>query len=296
MSPPPDKDKDFFEELDDDLGEDWESAFQAEDFMFSPEDDTSNFFLVDENHPEDNDDLASLMEESKGTKTAERDDTASISAAKTAESEKKKSSQAFLATLLPTILQRPLYQKVLLGLTPLLLLSVIGLFFLKSNGEEQLAQQTAQQESPPVPIAANTEAVQSPVAPKETPSEIIKEKPATPKQAIAHLDTVRKKWPFHSFLIMTEGNGKDDIFVNIDLTIIAALEKDVPLSEEKRIFLRDAIYQFYKNRPIHDLKRYALARGDMIHQLNAWLKKQWPDGPIETVMFSRYQVVKGTAS
>lgn len=30
-------------DLDDDLGDDWESAFQAEDFMFSPEDEPSDF-------------------------------------------------------------------------------------------------------------------------------------------------------------------------------------------------------------------------------------------------------------
>jgi len=290
---PPDSDKDFFDELDDDLGEDWESAFQAEDFMFSPGDNTSSFFQVDENHPEDNEDLPSLMDEADTIKK-EADIAASGSPESSATEKKTKKKfavPAVLATINDAIKERPAQQKIILGLAPLLLLCVVALFLFKSNNDKQLAQQ-----DDPAKIVAATP---PPEVRKKLPAEptvkaAVKPTPAS-KTAIASLDKVRQKWPFHSFLIMTEGNGDKDIFINIDLTIIAALAEDAaPLSADRRIFLRDAIYQFYKNRPLHDLRRYALARGDMIHHLNAWLKKQWSDGPIETVMFSRYQVIKNS--
>ena len=48
MSPTDQTDIDPLADLDDDLGDDWESAFQSEDFMFSEDDEANDFFLFDE--------------------------------------------------------------------------------------------------------------------------------------------------------------------------------------------------------------------------------------------------------
>ena len=57
------KSHDPLADLDDDLGDDWESAFQAEDFMFSPEDESTDFFLLEDDAGSENEDISGLFSE-----------------------------------------------------------------------------------------------------------------------------------------------------------------------------------------------------------------------------------------
>lgn len=283
MSPPADSDKDFFADLDEDLGDDWESAFQAEDFMFSPEDETSNFFLTDEAHPEDNDEIASLMDEAKEGEQKKQDGAPAEAADSTLKG--KAALLVTAATSLPSFVrQLPLYQKGLLATVPLLLIACLVL--LVSGPSEPESPDTA--EAPATPGQHLAQQETEPQAKEQ--KQVLVEAAVSPEPPPAVIPTIRQKWPLHSFFILTEGDDKEKLVVGIDLTVIAMVEEDIPLSDEQRVFLRDAIYQFYRNRPPYEIKRYALARGDMIHQLTAWLKKQWPGSPIKTVIFSRYHV------
>ena len=105
-------------------------------------------------------------------------------------------------------------------------------------------------------------------------------------------DNVMKKWAFPSFVfpvVSAEGDRKTTFFF-IDITLIAALEQDQDLPDEKRKFVRELIYQFYSNRPLYELRRFSLARGEMGRKLLAWLKKEWPDNPIASIQFDTYRM------
>ncbi len=106
-------------------------------------------------------------------------------------------------------------------------------------------------------------------------------------------EQVRKKFPLPGFLIPTSADEGENStkFVSIDLTLVALLDEGEELSAEQQTFARDMIYQFFANRPYYELKRYSLARSDMHRNLSAWLGKQWPDNPIATILFDRYHIM-----
>ena len=105
-------------------------------------------------------------------------------------------------------------------------------------------------------------------------------------------EKVRKKWSFSSFLIpaSTEDDSTKLSFIVIELTLVTLLDADEPLPEDKKPYIRDVIYQFYANRPLYELRRYSLARGEMKRKLQAWVQKQWPEFPVESIIFDKYQV------
>ncbi|MBU0682230.1 MAG: hypothetical protein KKD73_12510 [Proteobacteria bacterium] len=280
-------------DLDDDLGDDWESAFQAEDFMFSPEEESSDFFLFDENDPEKNADSSGLtagkdkpQNGSKPSKTS-KDSEAEQDVESSSVFEFPGRLQILTASLLQLFQARPLYQRLLLGSLPLIFVVIIvSTLFFKSTSEElaSLAEQTLIEETPliaPVSVDSTGESV----SPQQQAQKVF------PKQEPAVvIDTVQQKWKLPTFVIVAGGETKAELIVNVDITLIANLEIGQNLPADKQIFVKDIIYQFYVNRPAYELKRYALARGEMLSQLNAWLNKQWPSNPFDTIIFSRYQV------
>lgn len=78
-------------------------------------------------------------------------------------------------------------------------------------------------------------------------------------------------------------------FVLVDITLIASLDDQEDPPAEK-IFVRDIIYQFFQNKPLEELRRFSLARGEMNKELRAWLLKQWPEAPIESIIFNQYHL------
>lgn len=103
----------------------------------------------------------------------------------------------------------------------------------------------------------------------------------------------RRKWRFSSFMISphTQEEGQPVSYVVVDLSLVLHLPAGDSLPEDRLYFIRDTIFQFYQNRPLYELRRYALARGEMKQKLMVWLRKQWPDGPVDTIFFHRYKII-----
>lgn len=292
-------------ELDDDLDDDWESAFEAEDFMFSEEDDSDDFFLTDD-ESEDLFDATSLSEEEAAPKkeagTEKRvdenkddDDEETLVMPATASSRTIPFSVVLREKLQAArhrfYLLKP-YQKILaVSLPVLIVLIVSGALFLKP-GEETDEKQVQIQASGTVDNGKTTP------APPPQPATIIEavkdtgaSAPVAPPEPPVSSKLIRKKWSFPSFFIQaTRQESGETIFVSIDLTLIALLKENEALPEEKKTFVRNMIYQFYINRPAYELQHFSLARGEMIRKLRSWIKKEWPDTPVETIVFHRYQV------
>jgi len=284
------------ENLNDDLGDDWESAFQAEDFIFS--DETNNKGLLPGNNGSNDIDLSTLVEGSVAQQPSSKEETPGNK--KTTEDtlqppEETSPAPSFLPAAVGSLTalflslpgwynSRSVLQKILIPALPLAMLIVMaGVLF--SNNTHQQLQNAARQPTPTTVIT--TMAAEKPEQPViVTPAP----KPAK-KEAIAPEKKFRKKWTLPSFFIAAGESNNPSFFVSIDLTLILLLGPNKQLPEERLSYLRDSIFQFYRNRPAYELKHFALARGEMIRQLNNWLKKEWPDSPISTIMFNKYQVI-----
>ncbi|MCK5192673.1 MAG: flagellar basal body-associated FliL family protein, partial [Desulfobulbaceae bacterium] len=196
------------------------------------------------------------------------------------------SMTAFVLSLPGWYRSRSVLKKILIPALPLVLLIVVtGALFSKST--HQQLQNQARQPEPPPSTAIATKSVEKPVQPVAA---IPAPKPAK-KETIASEKKFRKKWTLPSFFIVAGESNNPSLFISIDLTLVLQLGPDKQLPEERLSYLRDSIFQFYRNRPAYELKHFALARGEMIRQLNNWLKKEWPESPISTIMFNKYQVI-----
>ncbi len=302
MSPTDQSDIDPLADLDDDLGDDWESAFQSEDFMFSEDDEANDFFLFDENDSEEDVDELTAILETAEQETLKEQQVAAEPSTKEASATESESQplKAQLADKLKTGLiffkNRPLYQRIAAITVPcLLLLIMVATFFFQSTSEElaqtnqpdviiadiQVGPKVQNEPEPIIEPEPVIEVVPAEVPPKKTQDE--------PQSAQAR--TIRKQWDFPTFTIVNATPGTETLFINVKLSLIAILPEGESLPESKNVWVKDTIYQFYQNRSPHELKRFALARGEMIHKLHGWLKKEWPDSPVNTVIFSKYQVV-----
>ncbi|PLX51093.1 MAG: hypothetical protein C0613_01875 [Desulfobulbaceae bacterium] len=272
-------------DLDDDLGDDWESAFQAEEFMFSPEEEPSDFFLFDENGADENEDIADLFADQQ-----DKADTAGPGAAGAAGRQKEAEDivefpsrlQILTAAALQLITSRPRRQRLLIAGLPLLLL----LIFISTLFFRNTSQELASREQAP---AEKQEEVLPPTPPEESTTPPPEASPPPQDVAVPASEKITEKWELPTFTIAA-ADDNHNLIINIDLTLTAHLEQGEKLPEERRTFARDVIYQFFRNRPPYELKRYALARGDMITQLTAWLNKEWPDHPFDAISFRRYRV------
>lgn len=183
---------------------------------------------------------------------------------------------------------RPLYQRLLIGTLPvlLILIAISTLFFQSTNDElASLDEQTIISGTQDVaPVSAGQD--------RDSAASQQKQPSAVPLEPVAEVETVQKTWQFPNFVIVASGENKANLIVSFDLTLVAKLEKGQSLPDDKRTFVKDIIHQFYTNRPGYELKRYALARGEMISQLNTWINKQWPNNPFDTIAFTRYSVTR----
>ncbi|MEA2085230.1 MAG: hypothetical protein U9O82_13535 [Thermodesulfobacteriota bacterium] len=292
---------------DENWGEDWESAFQAEDYMFSPEEgEADSFFQAGSEKPADTDSPApptsSTPDFSDETLAADEATVASPDAViqPAAETPGEKKSPAAkivtrLRTLFTTIRQQFLalrtYQQILAGVVPVVACLIIAAIFVSSGSEEEFVttiepDQQTQQEVQPAGNSARTLATI--VLPENS---LINE--ALPDGLPSESEEVSQKWLFSSFFIPAVAqNGQEKItFVSLDLTLVVLLKKGRELPEYKKIFVRDLIYQFYLNQPLYELRRYSMARGEMAKKLHAWILKQWPEGSIYRIIINRYQLV-----
>lgn len=303
------KEKDPLADLDDDLGDDWESAFKSEDFMFTPEEEDNDFFLFDENDSEEDiNDLTTIMdnaeqevrqEQQQGDKQHPLDpENDSLDDAPTT----KSPLSALLnkvAPLLAIFKGLPRYQRGAAMAAPCLIILAVSAFFFFRTTSEELAQNEERDiiiadvevgpKEKPEPVVEVIQA-QAPPKPLPTPPQMKKD------PVIAREKTIRKQWDFPTFTIVSTTPEAETLFVNVNLSLIAILPEGGTLPEESNVLVKDIIYQFYQNRSSRELTRFALARGEMIHKLHSWLQKEWPDSPINTVIFSKYQVIRAPKS
>ncbi|OKY74583.1 MAG: hypothetical protein BM485_12075 [Desulfobulbaceae bacterium DB1] len=298
------KPKDLFdfdlpEGLDDDLGGDWESAFQAEDFMLSPD---AEGDASPGQETGDDVNLAALLQESDESKSGK---TLAGVAGEIQEEPGTTPLQAaarplsFLAAvpLLPAQFlswykSRPPYQKILFPAAALVFLIIFSSILFFRTTSDQLARQQH-------PARETVPAGQSPAQPAEAQKNIPTPVPLVPQtEADSTSQTglpakTRKKWSMPGFFITVQHDqSHETVIINVDLTLILLLDPGQPLPEQKKAYVRDTIYQFYSNRPVDELRRYSLARGEMIRNLESWLKKAWPDGPVASIIFDKYRVVR----
>jgi len=269
-------------------GEDWESAFQAEDDAFFSEGKEEEFFL-EENEPSvtaggvAGQDLDSSLEKTL----------AGIPDQGVAADAQPSQILAGLGALAPLFLSAkiaaqkqflrlqsfPIFVRIPLYALPLLL---VGALFALSGGPKT------------APSHLQTTAAPAQVSGEAAPGKATS--PAGPQEAgqasQLHPGKIRKKWAFPAFIIPVNNPAPDQpvTFVLVDITLIASLDEQEDPPAEKKTFVRDIIYQFFQNKPLEELRRFSLARGEMNKELRAWLIKQWPEAPIESIIFNQYHL------
>lgn len=270
-------------------GEDWESAFQAEDDAFFSEGKDEDFFL-EENEPAAAAGVASQDLDSSLEKTLsgipDQGGATGVLSGKTLVS-----AGALAALLLSAKIAAqkqfarlqsfPIFVRIPLYALPFLL---VGLVFLLSGGAktspslQQTATSTTQHPGAGALSSEKTTGLTGP--------------PEANQASQLHPGKVRKKWAFPAFIIPVNNPapGQPVTFVLVDITLIASLDDHEDPPAEKKIFVRDIIYQFFQNKPLEELRRFSLARGEMNKELRAWLMKQWPEAPIESIIFNQYHL------
>jgi len=263
-------------------GEDWESAFQAEDdAFFSDEKEEENFFL------EENEPTVTAGVAGQDLDSSLKDALSGIPDQGIAPAKSFIGAGALTALLLSvkiaaqkqfTRLQSfPIFIRIPLYALPFL---VIGIVFALSGTSK-----------PPPTILQTT---QHPGATGIPPDKITS--PGGSQEfsqaSQLHPGKVRKKWAFPAFIIPVNNPASDQpvTFVLVDITLIASLDEQEEPPAEKKIFVRDIIYQFFQNKPLEELRRFSLARGEMNKELRTWLMKQWPEAPIESIIFNQYHL------
>lgn len=257
-------------------GEDWESAFQAEDDAFFSSEKDEDFFL-EENEPTVTAGVAAQELDSSLEKTlAGIPDQAVAAGAQPAKSlvgaaaltalflSAKTAAQKQFARLqsFPIFVRLPLY-----GL-PFLLIGIVLVLSSTST-------------SPPTATSVSRDTATGAATPQ-----------GFNQASQLHPGKVRKKWGFPAFIIPVNNpaGAQPVTFVLVDITLIASLGEQEDPPADKKIFVRDIIYQFFQNRPLEELRRFSLARGEMNKELRAWLLKQWPEAPIESIIFNQYRL------
>ncbi len=289
-----DSDNFSLDDAEDNWGEDWESAFQAEEDVLSPEEAGEGEDLFFEQSTGIGSTEASASAGTGRTagiaqQSAETDEAVSASPA---------AAQRFaaflsgifkrfagLAGLLPWFKNRFLAFKTYQRLAAAALatgLCAAAVFFVYSNGGEEQRTQGG---------PAVDHLLPAPEANVTGNSNLSTEaEPEPAGNAVA--EKVRQKWFLPAFFIPVtdQKNRKEVAFLDLDITLYLLLDENQDIPEQKKILARDIIYQFFSNRPMEDLRRYSLARGEMGRALRSWLNRQWPDNPIESIAFNHYHI------
>ncbi len=259
------------------IGNDWGEAFEAEDFMAAPKADVSDeFFLPDEateaniNIPAGDVDRPGQVEEAPSSLGR---------------------LVGYRQYLLARLRAFPLSYRIAAAALPIFALI---LFFALHNrpvptvpGTETKPEASVVHQAEPAiaPHEPGPE-VTSPGAHAVTEGVVEKPKPITPEVKIP-----RKKWNFQDIIVHSKSEGEGSAIVTTDLTLVLKLAPGATPPLDKGPFIREILYQFYVNQPLADLKRYALERGEMKSKLQAWIAKQCPELPLDSIAIDRYQLL-----
>lgn len=271
-----------------DWGEAWESAFEAEDDMFTSDEEAQpeDFFLTE-------DEGAGTTSSSEAPSSAPKPHSAHAAATNENIETGSPSSGLVISLRIPPFFSKTaelltnlkehysalqVKQKIIFGGGVAILCLAGSIFFILSP-EKQI---------PPSQQTAGFAGAESESSVENF--DILFEDPVAGVNDLS--EKIRKKWTFSPFFIPASSPepeaDKTISFVVIDLSLTLLLDEGEEIPEDKKAFVRDIIYQFFINRPLYELRRFSLARGDMNRALRAWLQKQWPEGAIQAIIFNRY--------
>ncbi|MFH7321210.1 hypothetical protein ACHHRT_11455 [Desulfurivibrio sp. D14AmB] len=283
-SPSPPPTKEVIDKLGTEWGDDWESAFQAEENGGAAPADEEEFLF----------DFA----DEKGDSPAAEEDPFHKEGEDDAGGESRPLLRLSLPpwlTALPTLPRRwgrklstlPVPRKVMLGGGLLALLLLIGLATLLSRPSRPLEIALPADPFGVGELRSPTE----PLFPEElTPAPPVPPPPAPAAATPAIPEAQRLRLQLHGFFISPQDQPDPNHpnFVHVDLSLILQLapgEEPPPLLEPA---LRETIYRFYRGQDRNTLQRYSLARGEMLRDLREWLDRHHPQPPIDTISFDRY--------
>jgi hypothetical protein len=283
-------------------GEDWESAFQAEDYMFTPEEGNIDDYFQDgteaTSSPYDFNNSTESTDgsdfDSPGNSTAGIESVAPVEGAPQ-ELEEISSSISFplmLTSLVKHYQNLPLVQKILISLSPLVLILLIFIPYLSSSDPK-----TAVEKSPgsQTEQAASADTGAEPVKMGSNKTEQSEPEPEPePEVKIKKIDEIiEKKWRLSPFYIPASRDQKNNksVFVSVELTLLIVQKRSENLPIDKKSIARDAVYGFYAKRKSPELKKFLLSRQKMGKLLLESIKKQWPETPVKRVVFNRFQII-----
>ena len=296
--------QEVLDKLGSDWGDDWESAFQSEggDSVenLSPEDE--GFFLGDEEegqeeggHPR------------SGSRLGDDDDE---SAAGEAYAKTGPNIAALLALFLslperiPPLVKRfkalPTPRKIMAGGGLLALLLAAALLFRLTSPPQPLEIvlpadpfDLGESRPPGEPLFADEQAPTAPADPQTFPDQEALA-PAEPLAALAEPPprSEQRRMKLAGFFIPLEDQAAPggQAFIHLDLSLSLQVAPGAELDRLLEPVLRDSIYRFYQRQNRETLRRYSLARGEMLRDLREWLSGKHPELEIATIAFDRYWI------
>lgn len=260
------------------IGDDWGEAFEAEDFMAAPKEETSTeFFLPDE----------------PTAATINIPGTAVLGVSPAEESPPAGHLTGLSHSLLSRFRAIPLPFRLAAVAVPILAVSLF-LILRKAPAPVAPGPEVVPKTAAVHPPAAETPAVHPPEPETE---KAIEEAHSGSGDKVAHPlppepALLRKKWRFPAIIVHSKTDaGQESTILTADLTLILKLAPETMPPSAQDSFIREILYQFYTNQPPDDLQRYALERGEMNRKLLAWIMKQWPELPLDAIAIDRYQLL-----
>lgn len=257
------------------IGDDWGEAFEVESFIVaSPEEEArAEFFLPDEAVEA----VVDIPVEAEGEAQAEVSSLGRFSDLR----------HLFFARF------RAIPTPFRIALVAGPLLALILFFALPEKPPQIVPGPEPQPEAVPV-IQPDPAVVHLPEAEPETPAEPhsapVEIRASEPVSS--EMKMLRKKWRFPAIIVHTKTDqGHGPAILATDLTLILKLAPGDMPPADKDSFVREILYQFYANQPFDDLQRYALERSEMNRKLQAWIIKQWPELPLDSIAVDRYQLL-----
>jgi len=262
------------------IGEDWGEAFEAEDFMAQPQADASSEFFLPE-------DLTA------GLPPAPAPGPSASAPPSAGAAETSAPGGKFPGSLIARCRALSLPLKVA-ALSAPIVLALALLFLLKKPAPTPVAEKKP--DAAPKATAVQHAEAPSPTAEPHPPQHQAEAPPPRPAEEHAALKPenaeLRKKWRFPAIIVQAKSdNDQDATILATDLTLVLKVHPEIMPPTEKDAFVREMIFQFYANQPAEDLRRFSLERGEMTRKLQAWIVKQWPGLPLDTVTVDRYQLL-----
>ncbi len=273
-----------------DIGEDWGEAFADDDEMFSPAGEGSSpFFLEDEQEK---------LPEETGKKQGGGENG-------TLKSPSGGLARSIVSQAFKKIVSLPRLFKIALAaalLSALLLL----IFFLRPTAVPQKPvsslpviqphpprEQSAAAGSPIIKQGGQLNQLKPTVGVKQPVAQTAPPVAEPVKEADLGLTAGPRsqKWHLNSFFVAIPAANHTSVVLTVNLTLFVQSAGKTALSISREIFLRDLIYQFFRNQSLTDLKKFTLARSILKRRLMAWIKKQWPGLPLLSISFNRYQLL-----